>query len=39
MSSRLINIERSTRETSIALSLDFDAPHQGGIWHYTQGRK
>ncbi|MDZ7792452.1 MAG: hypothetical protein U5P10_01800 [Spirochaetia bacterium] len=28
MSSRLINIERSTRETSIALSLDFDAPLQ-----------
>ena len=28
MSSRLINIERSTRETSITLSLDFDVPQQ-----------
>ncbi len=28
MSSRLVNIERTTRETSIKLSLDFDAPQQ-----------
>lgn len=28
MSSRLVNIERTTRETSIKLSLDFDVPAQ-----------
>lgn len=28
MSSRLVNVERTTRETSIKLSLDFDVPQQ-----------